>query len=56
MIKLVKVSLVLLCVVIQCSKSVLETTLKFWAKAIDTAPLELKKLTFSEESKKRMQR
>ena len=55
MIKLVKVSLVFLCVVIQCSKSVLETTLglKFWAEAIDRAPLELKKLTFAEESKKR---
>ena len=52
MIKLVKVSLVFLCVVIQCSKSVLETTLKFRAEAIDidTAPLELKKLTFAEES------
>ena len=56
MIKLVKVSLVFLCVVIQCSKSVLETTLKFRAEAIDRAPLELKKLTFAEESKKRMQR
>ena len=54
MIKLVKVSLVFLCVAIQFSKSVLETTLglKFWAEAIDTAPFYLKKITFAEESQK----